>query len=54
MAWTRSQAQELPMDFVVILIFSTVMYYWATHSLYYSGYFDDAKEINSTVKLDND
>lgn len=45
---------KYPMDFVVILIFSTVMYYWATHSLYYSGYFDDAKEINSTVKLDND
>lgn len=43
-----------PFDFVVILIFSTFMYFWAIHSLYYSGYFDDAKEINATVKMEDE
>jgi len=41
-----------PWDFAVIIVFSTVMYYWAIHSSYYSGYFDDARELNATVKMD--
>jgi len=41
-----------PMDFVVIIVFSTFIYYWAINSSYYSGYFDDAKKLNATVKMD--
>jgi len=41
-----------PLDFAVIIIFSTFMYYWAINSSYYSGYFDDARELNATVKMD--
>lgn len=41
-----------PFDFLVIIIFSTLMYYWAVNSAYYSGYFDDAKQLNSKVNWD--
>ncbi|HCD08270.1 APC family permease [Companilactobacillus crustorum] len=43
---------KYPIDFIVILLFSTAMYYWAINSSYHSGYFDDARKLNSTVKWD--
>lgn len=45
---------KYPLDFLAIIIFSTVMYYWAINSHYYSGYFDDAKDLNDTVHMDDD
>lgn len=44
---------KYPLDFVVIIVFSTIIYYWAINSSYYSGYFEDAKKLNSTVKWDD-
>jgi len=45
---------KYPMDFLIIIIFSTVMYYWAINSSYYSGYFDDAKKLNETVNMNEE
>ena len=44
---------KYPLDFLVIIIFSTIIYYWAINSAYHSGYFDDAKQLNSTVNWDD-
>lgn len=40
-----------PFDFVLILIFSTFIYYWAIHSSYRTKYFEDARKINNKVKM---
>lgn len=45
---------QYPLDFLVIVIFSTVIYYWAINSSYHSGYFDDARRLNSTVNWDEE
>ncbi|WP_125760783.1 APC family permease [Companilactobacillus hulinensis] len=44
---------KYPMDFLVIIIFSTIVYFWAVNSSYYSGYFDDAKKLNAKVNWDD-
>jgi len=43
---------KYPLDFVLILAFSTAIYYWAIHSSYHTDYFDDARKLNSKVKLE--
>ncbi|APX72382.1 APC family permease [Companilactobacillus allii] len=45
---------KYPLDFLVIIVFSTIIYFWAVNSSYYSGYFDDARELNAKVSLDDD
>ncbi|AKP68489.1 amino acid:proton symporter [Companilactobacillus ginsenosidimutans] len=43
-----------PMDFVIILVVSTFVYYWAVHASYHSTYFDDAKKLNASINWSND
>ncbi len=42
-----------PVDFIIILVVSTFVYYWAVKTSYRSAYFEDAKELNSTINWGN-
>ncbi|MCH4008744.1 APC family permease [Companilactobacillus sp.] len=43
-----------PVDFVVILVVSTFVYYWAVKVSYRSNYFESAKELNATINMEKE
>ncbi|MQS51959.1 APC family permease [Companilactobacillus mishanensis] len=43
-----------PLDFVIILVVSVFVYYWAIQSSYYSTYFKEAKKLNSEIKWEQE
>lgn len=43
-----------PIDFIIILVVSTFVYYWAVKSSYHTGYLDEARKLNSTINWSND
>lgn len=45
---------QYPYDFVLILVVSTFVYYWAVNTAYHTGYLDDVRELNSKVKMDDE
>lgn len=45
---------KYPIDFVVILIVSTFVYYWAVKVSYRSAYFKEAKELNDSIDMEKE
>lgn len=44
---------KYPLDFVIILVVSVFVYYWAVRSSYRSHYFEEAKELNDSINLED-
>lgn len=43
-----------PYDFVIILVVSTFVYFWAVKVSYHTGYLDDARELNAKINWTED